>query len=166
MKEAYFQLIFLTLALLVVVVFRTIIIPKFMENLHKKIKNFVQEISKDTQISEKSREESMEQLNLIEKRKDKLGFITIWVGRIELFVFIFLTILIFIECSSVLAGSKVFGAFLGGWIAIKVLSNHGPWSDKVVGKAYYHQSLIGTLLNVAAGFISGLLIYLGFFSSY
>lgn len=160
MEKVYFQLIFITLSVLVIIIFKKIIIPEFMKNWDKKIRDFVKEISDDSEILEETKKESLEQSNLIEKRRGKLDFVTTEVGSIELVVFMILTVLLFRECTSVLEGAKTFGAFLGGWMVIKILTNHGPWSDKVVGKAYYHQSLIGTLLNVMAGFISGWLIYL------
>ena len=151
----------MAIAFLVIIVFRRVIIPGFMKDWHTKIKLFVEEMEKDPNLLPKTKKESVEQLYLVEKRK-KLEFITIWVSRIEMVVFIVLTISILHKPLPLLEGAKTFGAFLGGWLAIKILTSHGPWSDKVVGKAYYHQSLIGTLLNVLAGLISGYFIYLAF----
>ena len=64
-----------------------------------------------------------------------------------------------VQVSSDLDKIKSFGFFLGGWLGIKILSSHRPWSDYIAGKAYYHISLIGTLFNIITGIFVGWLIY-------
>lgn len=159
--KIYYQLVLTILALLAIVVSR-IGIPIFMQSWRGKIKRFINQ--NNIPASREELQKSREQAELIEKREEELGFITKTVVMIEILVFSGLTILIFTEGSlTVLSKAKTFGAFLGVWLTIKVLSSHRPWSDVIIGKAYYHTSLIGTLLNVATGFIVGWLIYVAWF---
>lgn len=175
------NIIVLILTLLVLVFVRELIsefIFNFLKKWHARIKKFVED-EKDTldykevkgEVRGKVKEcfdrkfgESLIQAQLIEKRGSKkgLGFITEWVSRIEFLVFGFLTVVLFFEGHTLLSlgGVKIFGAFLGGWLGIKVLSNYGVWSDSIVGKAYYHTSLLGALMNIAAGTLAGYLLYL------
>ncbi len=155
MEDIYYQWIITIVALLVVVVSR-IGIPIFMRSWRGKIKSFVKE---------RKNPESLEQINLIEVREEKLSSITKTVAIIELLVFSGLTLLLFNEEPSTMGKVKIFGAFFGGWLTLKILSNHKPWSDEIAGKAHYHTSLIGTLLNVLTGFIVGWLIYVAWFLS-
>lgn len=159
MGETSYQLVLTILALLTVVVSR-IGIPIFMRSWQGKIKKFIEQRN----TSGESRE-SLEQANLIGERTEELGFITKTVAIIELAVFGSLTLLMFNEepVLSALGMARTFGAFLGGWLTLKILSHHIPWSDKIAGKAYYHTSLIGSLLNVITGFVAGWLIYTAWF---
>ncbi|MBI3626749.1 hypothetical protein HY224_01765 [Candidatus Uhrbacteria bacterium] len=165
MTKNIYQWSLTTAAILLPILFQLTVIPCFMQNWRGKIKKFVENLIKKANTENRKNEctESLEQSSLIDKREEEDGliFITKWVAVIELVVFIGITLLIFNEepALSALNKAKIFGAFLGGWLGIKVLSSHGAWSDKIVGKAHYHTSLIGTLFNVIVGFISGWLLY-------
>lgn len=160
MKDIYFSWVLTIIALLTFIVSR-IGIPIFMCNWRAKIKSFIR--GEDNNNSK-----SLTQANLIEARNEKLGFIVQTVAIIELLVFGGLTLLLFNEKPSLSALSiaKTFGAFLGGWLTLKILGDYRPWSDDIAGKAWYHTSLIGTLFNVTTGFITGWITYVAWFSSY
>lgn len=143
----------------------------FLKFLREKVKDFIinskkiKEIfKKDDKVLETSYdpiEEAKRQTDIIEERERGLWWLTLIVSLIELAIFGILSFLIFKDESTIsfFGKIKIFGAFLGGWLGIKVLSNHKAWSNEIVGKAYYHISLIGTLFNILIGSFAGWIIY-------
>lgn len=162
MEEIYF----ITILIISIAVFSSLYgIGMILWVLRYKVRQFIEQKERDfdsKQNFENDKEkirESLKQANLIDERETKLGWITKCVAIIELIIFGGLTLLMLNENSSILETMKIFGAFLGGWLGIKVLSSHGAWSDPIVGKAYYHISLFGVLLNVTVAFSAVYLIY-------
>lgn len=113
---------------------------------------------------EKIRCDAIVQAILIGDRAKELNWITALMSLLEAAIFGAVTFLLFRNSffrvnSELLDAFKVFGSFLGGWLAIKVLSTHQAWSDAFAGKAYYYISLLGTILNISLGSIAGYIFY-------
>lgn len=113
---------------------------------------------------EEIRFDAIVQAILIGDRAKELNWITALISLLEATVFGAVTFLLFRDNffrvnSELLDAFKVFGSFLGGWLAIKVLSTHQAWSDAFAGKAYYYISLLGTILNILLGSIAGYIFY-------
>lgn len=128
-------------------------------------KVFTKEIPKEVDEKlEKIRSDAIVQAILIGDRAKELNWITMLISLLEATVFSAVTFLLFRENffkvnPELLDAFKVFGSFLGGWLAIKVLSTHQAWSDAFAGKAYYYISLLGTILNILLGSIAGYIFY-------
>src|SRR3989344_2378639 len=151
MEKIYFMI---TLIILLAVLSSLYGIGIVLWVLRYKVRSFIEQKEKDLSSKQNSEEEkkavkeALKQADLIDERETKLGWITKCVAIIELIVFGGLTLLMLNRNLPILEIMKTSGAFLGGWLGIKVLSSHGAWSNPIVGKAYYHISLFGTLLNV------------------
>lgn len=117
----------------------------------------------DDKLEEKRRYAIIQAI-LIGDRAKGLNWITTFIALVEAVVFSVITYLLFRNGFNtdvqLLAGLKVFGSFLGGWLAIKILSSHQAWSDAFAGKAYYYISLLGTILNIFIGSLAGYIFYL------
>lgn len=156
---------YLVLAVLTAIVSR-ILIYCFVLSSHRKIKKFIDDnvstpsgVGGNEQSEMREEEKSKRQAELVAKRDKNLSWITHIVGSIEMLAFVLLTVFLLNDAtSSNLDKIKYWGVFLVGWLGIKILSSHRPWSDYIAGKAYYHISLIGTLLNVITGVAVGWLI--------
>lgn len=166
MQEVY-NYIFVYITLIIIsagVLFSLYGVGKILEWFRGKIKKFIEGTKKTEFVSCENYKKSLRSANLIKEREKNLGWITKIVTIIELIMFGGLTLLLILEKNfqkdfQILGTMKTFGAFLGGWLGIKVLSSHGAWSDPIAGKAYYHISLFGTLLNVGVAFLAALLSY-------
>ena len=109
------------------------------------------------------RRDAIVQAILIGDRTKGLNWLTSLIAFLEAVVFGVITFLLFRENlndAKLLDAFKTFGSFLGGWLAIKVLSSHQAWSDAFAGKAYYYISLLGTILNILLGSLAGYTFYL------
>ena len=95
-------------------------------------------------------EETFQKIFSMEKRASGLNWLTKTISIIEFSMFVILTSFLFLTGSYLLSVVKIVGAFMGGWMTIKLLIQHDAWNDRFVGKAYYYISLLGTLLNIAA----------------
>ena len=148
----YEKIYFTAFTVLIVISFPLFITRGTLRFLRDRIKDFIK--------SKADIAEAKEQADLIEAREKELWWLTAIVALLESAVFGSLAFLIFLEGPDLfLEKIKIFGAFLGGWLGIKVLSSHKPWSNQIVGKAYYHISLIGTLINITVSFFTGFLIF-------
>ena len=161
MEEIYYKLGLSILAVLVYIV-KGLWIPSFMKTRRDAIKTFIDNNANKDDLEEKK---SIRQAELIEKRGKELHFITSAVANLEIIIFILLTIFVFRFEASPLKIFSIIGGTLGVWLTWKILTSHVPWSDIVVGKAYYHLSLLGTLANIASGIVIGFLIYVAWFYS-
>lgn len=110
----------------------------FLKFLREKVRDFIInskkieeifKIKKDDQVSEiydNPIEKAKRQADPIEERERGLRWLTFIVSLIELAIFGLLSFLIFKDelTFSFFGKIKIFGAFLGGWLGIKVLSSH------------------------------------------
>lgn len=153
----------LTILILLLIINSQIIISKFVRQNYKIISEFIVKESNESDPDEAKAKKAVQNL---EKRSQSLGYITKITVATELLFFILAAILIFLTAPSSFEIIKTFGVLTVGWLGIKTLSSHPIWSNIMAGKAYYHISLIGSLLNIITGFVVGWLIYIAWFKIY
>lgn len=131
------------------VLFIQLVVGYLVGRLYKSIKITAIELTEAQENQIASIHKESVDLNTIEEKRKKLGFITIIVSLIEMAFFMLLTIFFLNHY-----GFKFFeivpefSKFLVGWIAIKVIGNYGQWSGPILGRATYYTFLIGTFLNI------------------
>lgn len=137
------------LVLLCVVVASQCIVRLFLSWQHRKFSDFFESAEKEgLKINEDEKLES----RLTQLRGKKLKHLSLIVGTIEIIFFGVLIMLLLQSGKPFLDGMSFFFKFLGGWLAIKTVNQHGSWSSKVLGKPYFYVSLFGMLINVSFAF--------------
>jgi len=93
---------------------------------------------------------------LIQKKKDTVGYITILIGSFEILFFGALTILLLRYLGgSVLSIFREITIFAGGWIALKIFGGYQQWSGAVLGRAYFYTFLLGSIINIITAVVIG-----------
>jgi len=93
---------------------------------------------------------------LILKKKHFVGYLTRVIGYFELILFTGLTILLFrFADGDVSEKAKGFAILAGGWIALKIFGAYKQWSGAVLGRTYFYNFLIGSIINILLAAVLG-----------
>lgn len=126
-------------------------VEHFIE-IKKNKKENVEEFTKNDNF-----EKEIEGFELIQGKKEYLGFITKIIGYFEVTFFIVLTVIIlkyspenYIYILSV----------AGAWIGLKIFGSYQQWSGVVLGRATFYIFLIGSIINIVGSIALGLIYYI------
>ncbi len=158
--------VFVPLSIIIFCLGQSLIFPVI--NLNKKIedtiKNYKQgkdkflEIYNSGVISEvdKSVDRFLISLKFDRQDNEPIRKIVKIIGFFEIIIFGLLS-LILLNNDGGLIFSQNLLTIIGAWLGIKVIGNYQQWSDPILGRAVFYVFLIGTLVNIFAGIILGIL---------
>lgn len=134
------------------------IVGLLMDKITKVGEELENEAKEKDYYNDSSLKKELADLKFIKIKRERLGFITIIIGIIEIIAFGFLNFLLIHKYDTYLSYDITFGflKFFGAWMAIKTLGNYGQWAGSVLGRACFYAFIIGTFLNILFGFLLGL----------
>lgn len=101
-------------------------------------------------------EEETKPFQLLELKKEDLGFITKIIGYLEISIFFYITILLSRSNTNLLDQTRFIGVAITGWLALKIFGGYQQWSGRVFGRATFYTFLIGSFINIGGAIIIGL----------
>jgi hypothetical protein len=98
-------------------------------------------------------------IKLVEIIRKQTGLITKIIGLIKNVLFGALAFFVINPQDFDVNKFLTLGAYVGGWLGLKVFGNYEHWSDPVIGRATFYVYFIGSLFNIALSIFLGIGIH-------